>query len=175
MLLQSRGWTVFGIVAVIILLAFGAVKLVSIYGEPALTMTFSLTTTEERRLGTAETGLYTFVTTAVRFSLPRIIRLEAVDLVDQSGQYDMVDAWVVKAGFTGEAEDLEGTGLAELATPVAAYRPRSEEVWLLLQLLNKGVGPDSSRLAGPFTLHLRYTLLGIPLTREFSWAPWTGP
>jgi len=169
MLLQSRGWIVLMVVVAMLLLAFGAVRLVSISGEPVLTMTFSLTATEDRRLGTAETGLYTFVTAAVRFPLPRVVRLEAVDLDDQSGQYDLVDAWVVEAGFNGEAEDLEGTGLAELATPVTAYRPQSEEVWLLLQLINKGGGPDSSTLAGPFTLHLRYALLGIPLTREFSW------
>jgi len=158
------------VVVAILLLAFGVVRLVSISGEPVLSMTFSLMVTEDRRLGTAETGLYTFVTAAVRFPLCRVVRLEVVDLDDQSGQYNLVDAWVVEgAGFNGEAEDLEGTGLAGLATPVEEYRPQSEQVWLLLQLFNKGSGPDSSTFAGPFTLHLRYTLLGIPLTREFSW------
>lgn len=137
--------------------------------QPALTMSFSLTVTEARHLSTEQTGLYRFATTAVRFPLPRTVKLQEVHLVDHSGR--LVNAWVAEAGFFGEAEDLQSTGIAELSLPVEGYRPRTDEVWFLLQLFNTGTEPDTAFVAGPFTASIRYSVLGFTLTREFTWDP----
>jgi len=172
MKVQPRNRVVLLVGLAVLFCGTGGALFTTLQGEPELSTSFNIRITEARLASTEATGLYSFVMVGFSFPFGGITRLRNVELVDQSGQFALVSAWVTDppVGFNGDAADLDGTGLASSAIPVSGFRPERPEAAVLLQLFNNGAGLRSGEWAGPFTLRVHYSVLGIPMTREFRWS-----